>query len=92
MEYPKKIVEDFTTGKITRERFKILFSAYQKRNGLNYDCIGSGDKNGIYVTYRGQKAVVKNGVLQWAYGKIKTAKNLFEFRRKVDVQILGEKR
>lgn len=90
MEYPKKIVEDFTTGKITRGRFKILFSAYQKRNGLNYDCIGSGDKNGIYVTYRGQKAEIRNGILEWNYGKKRTAHNLFEYKRKIDNQILRE--
>lgn len=90
MDYPKKLIEDFTSGKITREKFKTLFSALQKRNGLNYDCKGTCDKNGTYVTYRGQKAELNNGVFEWTYGKKRFAHNLFEFKRKIDNQILRE--
>ena len=92
MEYPEKLIASFAKGKITKKEFERMFAEYQRLNGVDFTCRGFGDSSGVYVTYRGQKAVVKNGVLQWSYGKIKTAKNLFEFRRKVDVQILGEKR
>lgn len=92
MEYPEKLIAIFAKGKITKKEFERMFAEYQRLNGVDFTCRGFGDSSGIYLTYRGQKAVVKNGVLQWSYGKIKTAKNLFEFRRKVDVQILGEKR
>ena len=92
MEYPKKLIASFAKGKITKKEFERMFAEYQRLNGVDFTCRGFGDSSGLFVTYRGQKAVVKNGVLQWSYGKIKTAKNLFEFRRKVDVQILGEKR
>lgn len=92
MEYPEKLIAIFAKGKITKKEFERMFAEYQRLNGVDFTCRGFGDSNGIYLTYRGQKAVVKNGILQWSYGKIKTAKNLFEFRRKVDVQILGEKR
>lgn len=92
MEYPKKLIASFAKGKITKKEFERMFAEYQRLNGVDFTCRGFGDSSGVYVTYRGQKAVLKNGILQWSYGKIKTAKNLFEFRRKVDVQILGEKR
>ena len=92
MEYPKKLIASFVKGKITKKEFERMFAEYQLLNGVDYSCRGFGDSSGLFVTYRGQKAVIKNGVLQWSYGKIKTAENLFEFRRKVDVQILGEKR
>ena len=92
MEYPKKLIASFAKGKITKKEFERMFAEYQRLNGVDFTCRGFGDSSGIYLTYRGQKAVVKNGVLQWSYEKIKTAKNLFEFRRKVDVQILCEKR
>lgn len=92
MEYPEKLIASFAKGKITKKEFERMFAEYQRLNGVDFTCRGFGDSSGVYVTYRGQKAVLKNGVLQWSYGKIKTAKNLFEFRRKVDVQILGEKR
>lgn len=92
MEYPKKLVASFANGKITRKEFERKFAEYQRSNGVDFSCLGFGDSSGFYVTYRGQKAVIKNGVLQWSYGKIKTARNIFEFRRKIDAQILGEKR
>ena len=92
MEYPEKLIASFAKGKITKKEFERMFAEYQRLNGVDFTCRGFGDSSGVYVTYRGQKAVLKNGILQWSYGKIKTAKNLFEFRRKVDVQILGEKR
>lgn len=92
MEYPKKLIASFANGKITKEDFERMFAKYQRLNGVDFSCRGFGDSSGIFVIYRGQKAVLKNGTLQWSYGKIKTAKNLFEFRRKIDAQILGEKR
>ena len=92
MEYPKKLIASFANGEITKKEFERMFAAYQRKNGVDFSCRGFGDSSGLYVTYREQKAVLKNGILQWSYGKTKTAKNLFEFRRKIDAQILGEKR
>ena len=92
MVYPKKLIASFANGKISKKEFERMFAEYQRLNGVDFTCRGFGDSNGYFVTYRGQKAVLKNGILQWTYGKIKTAKNLFEFRRKIDAQILGEKR
>lgn len=90
MEYPKKLVEDYRIGKISRNEFMQKFYAIQKSNGLNFDCKGYCDKNGFYYIYRGQKAELKNGVISWTYGKIKTARTLYEFMRKVDNQIMRE--
>ena len=90
MEYPKKLVEDYRIGKISRNEFEKKFSALQKSNGLNSDCKGYGDKNGFYYIYRGQKAEIKNGVICWTYGKAKTSRTLYEFKRKVDNQIMRE--
>lgn len=92
MEYPKKLIASFANGKIRKKEFERMFAEYQRLNRVDYSCRSFGDSSGLFVTYRGQKAVIKNGVLQWSYGKIKTAENLFEFRRKIDAQILGEKR
>ncbi len=89
MEYPKKLIASFANGEIKRNSNGC--AEYQRKNGVDYFCRGFGNSDGLYVTYRGQKAVLKNGILQWSYGKIKTAKNLFEFRRKIDAQVLGER-
>ena len=90
MEYPKKLVEDCRSGLISRNEFEQNFSALQKKNGLDFSCKGYGDKNGIFYVYRGQKTELKSGVLFWNYGKTKTARTLYEFKRKVDNQIMRE--
>ena len=81
MNYPIQIITNYRAGKISRQQFQQQFSDWQKSRGLNYDCKGTADKNGVYITYRGIRAEIKNGVLCW---KNNTAKTVFEFQRKVD--------
>ena len=90
--YPLPLVRAYKAGEITRQKFINEFSAWQKSNGINFDCKGSSDRNGIYLTYRGIVGTVKNGVIKfitktagkdWVYIN-ETAKSVFEFCRKVD--------
>ena len=79
--YPIQIITSYRAGKISRQQFIKQFSDWQKAQGINYDCKGYADKSGVYMTYRGIKAAIRNGLLCW---KNKTAKTVFEFQRKVD--------
>ena len=81
--YPIQIITNYRAGKISRQQFTKQFSDWQKSHGLNYDCKGTADRSGVYITYRGIKAEIKNGVLCW---KNNTAKTVFEFQRKVDIE------
>ena len=88
--YPKKIISDYVKGKISRKKYEQLFAKYQKSQGLNFDCKGFCNMSGTYIVYRKQTAELKNGVICWNYGKKQTALSFFEFRRKVDRQIMKE--
>ena len=79
--YPLQLVQTFKAGKISRQQFIKQFSDWQKIHGINYDCKGYADKSGVYITYRGIKAEIRNGLLCW---KNSTAKTVYEFQRKVD--------
>ena len=79
--YPIELITSYRAGKISRQQFTKQFSDWQKSHGINYDCKGYADKSGVYMTYRGIKAAIRNGLLCW---KNKTAKTVFEFQRKVD--------
>lgn len=79
--YPLQLVKAFRAGEITRQQFINKFTLWQKSCGINFDCKGTADRNGVYMTYRGIKAAIRNGLLCW---KNNTAKTVFEFRRKVD--------
>ncbi|WP_407425535.1 hypothetical protein [Treponema sp.] len=90
--YPLPLVRAYKAGEITRQQFINEFSAWQKSNGINFDCKGSADQNGTYLTYRGIVGTIKNGVIKfitktagkdWVYIN-ETAKSVFEFCRKVD--------
>ena len=81
MNYPIQIITNYRAGKISRQQFWQQFSDWQKSHGINLDCKGYADKSGVYMTYRGIKAAIRNGLLCW---KNKTAKTVFEFQRKVD--------
>ena len=80
-DYPIQIITDYRAGKISRQQFQQRFSDWQKSHGINFDCKGYADKSGVYMTYRGIKAEIRNGLLCW---KNNTAKTVFEFKRKVD--------
>ena len=79
--YPIQLITDYRAGKISRQQFQQQFSNWQRVNTINFDCKGTADKSGVYMTYLGIKAEIKNGVLCW---KNNTAKTVFEFRRQVD--------
>lgn len=90
--YPLPLVRAYKAGEITRQQFINEFRAWQKSNGINFDCKGSADQNGTYLTYRGIVGTIKNGVIKfitktagkdWVYIN-ETAKSVFEFCRKVD--------
>ena len=81
MNYPIQIITDYRAGKISRQQFTKQFSDWQKAQGINFDCKGYADKSGVYMTYRGIKAAIRNGLLCWENN---TAKTVFEFQRKVD--------
>ena len=81
MNYPIQIITNYRAGKISRQQFTKQFSDWQKAQGINFDCKGYADKSGVYMTYRGIKAAIRNGLLCW---KNNTAKTVFEFQRKVD--------
>lgn len=88
--YPKKLISDYVKGKISREIYELLFAKYQKSQGLNFDCKGFCNMSGTYIVYRNQTAELKNGLISWNYGKKQTALSFYEFRRKVDRQIMKE--
>ena len=79
--YPIELITSYRAGKISRQQFTKQFSDWQKARGINYDCKGTADRSGVYITYRGIKATIRNGLLCW---KNNTAKTVFEFQRKVD--------
>ena len=81
MNYPIELITNYRAGKISRQQFQQQFSNWQKSNGINYDCKGTADRSGVYITYRGIKAIIRNNLLCWENN---TAKTVFEFRRKVD--------
>ena len=77
----KAIITKRRNGEITRQQFQQQFSNWQKSNGINFDCKVTADRSGVYMTYRGIKAAIRNGLLCW---KNNTVKTVFEFRRQVD--------
>ena len=79
--YPIQLITGYRAGKISRQQFMKQFSEWQKANTINFDCKGTADKSGVYMTYLGIKATIRNGLLCW---KNNTAKSVFEFRRQVD--------
>ncbi|UTC65983.1 MULTISPECIES: hypothetical protein [unclassified Treponema] len=82
--YPQDIITAYAERKIGRSQFKNLFAKWQKENGRDYTCKGTADKSGIYLTYRGVTAMIKNGILNFKTNQDDTANTPFEFRRKVD--------
>lgn len=82
--YPIQLITDYGAGKISRQQFQKKFSDWQKSNGINYDCKGTADKRGVYITYRGIRAEITGGILRFFADGRKTAESVFEFRRKAD--------
>lgn len=82
--YPIQLITDYRAGKVSRQQFMKQFSDWQKPNGINYDCKGTADKHGVYMTYREVRAEITGGILRFFADGWKTAESAFEFRRKVD--------
>lgn len=85
--YPTELITNYRAGKISRQKFQQQFSNWQKQNGINYDCKGTADKSGVYLTYREIRAEIRNGILRFFSDGWKTAQSAFEFRRKVDFSL-----
>lgn len=97
--FPIHIITSYRAGKISRQQFIRQFIEWQKSHGINYDCRGIGGKGWLGLTYRGENAVIKNGVIEWVSGEYRdpkkgnrrfirnTAENITEFKRKVDIAI-----
>ena len=76
--YPLGLITNYRAGNITRQQF---CHEWAKLQGFDDTVKGYGNKHGTFITYRGIKAEIRNGLLCW---KNKTAKTVFEFQRKVD--------
>lgn len=74
MVYPKKLIASFANGKISKKEFERIFAVYQRLNGVDFSSRGFGDSSGLYVTYRGQRAVKDN-----VFEGLKQAKNVYCF-------------
>lgn len=100
-DFPHELFKTYADKKITRTHFTVVFSEWQKKHGMNFDCKGSADSKGVYVHYRGKKATIQGDLLVWCgikparFGRRQldwqSAKSVFEFRRKVDFALLKEK-
>lgn len=86
--YPTALFVAYRDGKIDRQQFITDFRNWQKSNGINFDCKGTADRSGTYLTYRGITGTVKNGVLHWDKNKI--ADTLFIFQRQIDYALNQE--
>ena len=82
--YPLGLITNYRAGKISRQQFTKQFSDWQKSHGINYDCKGTADRQGVHVEYRGTTATIRDGLLCW---KNNTAKSFFEFCRKIDFSL-----
>lgn len=85
--YPLQLERAYKAGEITRQQFINKFTLWQKSCGINFDCKGSADRNGTFLTYRGITGQLTNGVI--VCGKIK-AESVFNFQRKIDFALNAE--
>jgi len=61
--YPQDIITAYAERKISRARFENMFAEWQKKQGRDYSCKGTADKQGVYLTYRNITATIKNDTL-----------------------------
>ena len=98
INYPIELITNYRAEKISRQQFTKQFSDWQKSCVINYDCMGTADERGVYLTYRGITATIRDGKLSFITGdtcnpKSPThflwheANSVFEFKRKVDFSI-----
>ena len=100
-DFPRGLFEAYAERRITRTHFEFVFAEWQRRHGMNYNCKGTADMQGLYVTYRGVTATVQGGRLVWRMGvnpavkrlrrtDMRSAESVSEFRRKVDFALREE--
>ena len=82
--YPQDIIAAYAERKISRARFENRFAEWQKKQGRDYSCKGTADKQGVYLTYRNITATIKNDTLHFKTNQDETVNMPFKFRRKVD--------
>ena len=82
--YPQDIIAAYAERKISKEELKDKLAEWQKKQGRDYSCKGTADKQGVYLTYRNITATIKNDTLHFKTYTDDTARTPFEFRRKVD--------
>lgn len=93
--YPIELITSYRAGKICRQQFIKQFRDWQKSHGINYDCKGTADRQGVHVEYRGTTATIRDGKLSFITGDNcepnspthflwHEANSVFEFKRKVD--------
>ena len=87
--YPFELINNYRAGEITRQQFINKFTLWQKSCGINFDCKGTADRQGVHVEYRGVTATIRDGKLNCepAYFLWHKANSVFEFRRKVDFSL-----
>lgn len=89
-EFPRMLFEAFAGGVTSRATFVSLFSAWQKRHGMNFDCKGTGTRGRVELSYRNASGVLDGGKVYFhingrlGRGTKGSASSVFEFRRKVD--------
>lgn len=85
--YPIELITNYRAGKISRQQF---CHEWAKLQGFDNTVKGYGNKQGIYLKYRGRTARIINGLLVWVENhKTYTAKTIREMKNKIDAQ--GEK-
>ena len=85
--YPIELITNYRTGKISRQQF---CHEWAKLQGFDDTVKGYGNKQGIYLKYRGRTARIINCLLTWGENhKTHTAKTIREMKNKIDAQ--GEK-
>ena len=94
--YPFELINNYRAGEITRQQFINKFTLWQKSCGINFDCKGTADRQGVHVEYRGVTATIRDGKLSFITGDNcepnspthwHEANSVFELRRKIDFSL-----
>ena len=76
-------------GEITRQQF---CHEWAKLQDFDDTVKGYGNKQGIFLKYRGRTAKIINCLLTWVENhKTQTAKTIREMKNKIDIYAQGEK-
>ena len=85
--YPLGLITNYRAGNITRQQF---CHEWAKLQGFDDTVKGYGNKQGIFMRYRGRTARIINCLLTWGEkGKKRTAKTIREMKNKIDIYARG---